>query len=162
MLFRSETSAPARSISSDVPVITGNVGQAEAIGTVQRLTREEAAAQGYTIIDSAQGLLDLGMMQTLSGRYILMGDIDLSSFAPGNYSFLGDLTGEFNGNGYTIKNLNIQSTVAETNIGLFSKIDGGTVKNLNFENANVSGEYRVGILAGSALGSATIDRKSVV
>ena len=156
-----EASAPARSISSDVPVITGNVGQAEEVGSIQRLTREEAIAQGYTIIDSAQGLLDLGMMQTLSGRYILMGDIDLSSFAPGNYSFLGDLTGEFNGNGYTIKNLNIQSTVAETNIGLFSKIDGGTVKNLNFENANVSGEYRVGILAGSALGSATIDNVNI-
>lgn len=109
-----ETSAPARSISSDVPVITGNVGQAEEVGSIQRLTREEAIAQGYTIIDSAQGLLDLGMMQTLSGRYILMGDIDLSSFSSGNYSFLGDLTGEFNGNGYTIKNLNIQSTVAET------------------------------------------------
>lgn len=156
-----ETSAPARSISSDVPVITGNVGQAEEVGSIQRLTREEAIAQGYTIIDSAQGLLDLGMMQTLSGRYILMGDIDLSSFSSGNYSFLGDLTGEFNGNGYTIKNLNIQSTVAETNIGLFSKIDGGTVKNLNFENANVSGEYRVGILAGSALGSATIDNVNI-
>ena len=54
---------------------TGNVGTTGNVGAsaVDKLTEEEAIAQGYTVIKTAD---DLNAM-TASGKYILMNDIDL-------------------------------------------------------------------------------------
>ena len=76
------------------------------IEPVTRLTEEEAIQQGYTVIKTAQQLQD--MQNDLDGKYILMNDIDLEGFdwtAIWNNSdwFMG----EFNGNGYVVKNLTI-------------------------------------------------------
>lgn len=74
------------------------------IQDVDSLTYDEAIAEGYTVITSADDLQAIN--NNLSGKYILMGDIDLSGE---NWTPIGDLsdpfTGEFNGNGYTVSNL---------------------------------------------------------
>ena len=57
--------------------------------------------------------------------------------------------GTFDGNGKTITNLYINATQAY--MGLFGRIYKSTIKNLTFENANVTNtENDIGILAGYA------------
>ena len=123
------------------------------------LTEEEALAQGYTIIKTATDLSNI--RNYLDGKYILMGDIDLSSYP--NWTAIGSstaFTGELNGNGYTIKNLNINSSSACQ--GLFGYIAGGKISNLNLSNVNVkSTSSNVGALAGTAAG-ATISNVHVL
>ncbi len=103
----------------------------------------------------------------LSGNYILMNDIDLSSIE--NWEPIGEnieywankigtgftetekgnyFTGTLDGNGYTIKNLTINSqpeeyynsTTGETvnAFGLFSHISGAEIKNLTFTDVNIN------------------------
>ena len=125
------------------------------------LTEEEALAQGYTIIKTAADLNNI--RNDLDGKYVLMGDIDLSGYS--NWTAIGSnsstaFTGELNGNGYTIKNLNINSS--SVNQGLFGYIAGGKISNLNLSNVNVkSTGSNVGALAGTAAG-ATISNVHVL
>ena len=56
-------------------------------------------------------------------------------------------TGIFDGDGHTISGLQISST--GNNIGLFGRVNGGTVENLNLANVSVSGYYYVGGVVGS-------------
>ncbi len=127
--------------------------------SIDRLTEEEAIAQGYTIIKTAQDLDNI--RNNLSGKYILMADIDLSSYS--NWTAIGDstngFTGELNGNGYVIKNLTI-NRADEDYVGLFAAIGDnsgttGEVKNLGLENANINGYRNVAGLTGMNYGTIT-------
>src|SRR5699024_135510 len=78
------------------------------------MSEAEAIAAGYTVIKTAQDLQNIN--NDMSGKYILMGDIDLSGisdWAPIGHTDTEDwypqasFTGELNGNGYVIKNLTI-------------------------------------------------------
>ncbi|MCF7833648.1 MAG: T9SS type A sorting domain-containing protein [Candidatus Marinimicrobia bacterium] len=65
-------------------------------------------------------------------------------------------TGSYNGNGFTIENLYINRT--STNfIGLFGKIDGAVVENVNVTNVNITGKNCVGAIVGGNLTSGTIN-----
>ncbi len=67
-----------------------------------------------------------------SGHYILSGDITLN--LPWKTICAQDgFSGTFDGNGYTIYNLNLKSDT-----GMFSNITGGTVRNLTLRNAKAS------------------------
>ena len=55
--------------------------------------------------------------------------------------------GTFEGNDWTISDLNI-SRSGEDCVGLFGRIEGGKVRNLEVEAAHITGKNRVGILAG--------------
>lgn len=67
-----------------------------------------------------------------SGHYILAGDITLN--LPWKTICAQDgFSGTFDGNGYTIYNLNLKSDT-----GMFSNITGGTVRNLTLRNAAAS------------------------
>lgn len=114
------------------------------------LTEEEAIAQGYTVIKSADELQALST-GNMNGKYILMEDIDLSSIA--NWEAIGkdgaEFKGTFDGNGYSISNLKIDKTT-ESYQGLFGKINGATVKNTQVVNANVKGKVSVGVLVGES------------
>ncbi len=83
-----------------------------------------------------------------SGIVVRLGaDIDLmnSSFAPiGTKS--KPFTGVFDGNGYSIKNVNITSS--GDNVGLFGYVKGGIVKNVFLEKGTVKGESNIGSLVG--------------
>ena len=111
-----------------------------------QLTEEEALAQGYTIIKTAEDLNNI--RNKLYGKYILMNDIDLSSYE--NWEAIGDdnnyFGGIFNGNGYVIKNLTINKPDSNYQ-GLFGK-SRGEIRNVGLENVNVSGNNYVGGLVG--------------
>ncbi len=56
--------------------------------------------------------------------------------------------GTFNGNGHTISNLKI-NTPYRSDVGFFGFTTNGEIKNLTFNNAEVTGYYDVGVVAGS-------------
>ena len=100
---------------------------------------------------------DLAQLNNSSENFELSCDIDMSGV---NHTPIEGFTGTLNGNGYTIKNLKINSS--SSNVGLFSTLKG-TVTNLKFANATitVSGmQENVGILCGvnkGAVSNVTVD-----
>ncbi|MDH8679903.1 ZmpA/ZmpB/ZmpC family metallo-endopeptidase-related protein, partial [Fusibacter bizertensis] len=81
--------------------------------------------------------------------YVLANDIDMenSEWEPIGTSAI-PFRGTFDGKGKTLRNLKI-SQQAMTYVGLFGYINGGTIKNLTVENANIEGQSNVGALAGN-------------
>ena len=79
------------------------------IQAVRPLTEDEAIAQGYTIITTADELQ--AMQYDLSGKYILMNDINLSGYL---WTPIKDFSGEFNGNGYVINNLELNNPATDS------------------------------------------------
>ena len=86
------------------------------IGNVNRISEDDAKAQGYTVIKTADDLKKISS----SGKYILMADIDLKNTTWSSKSF----SGTFEGNGYSISNLDR---------ALFYDLSGGTIKNLSVQ-----------------------------
>lgn len=112
---------------------------------VSQLTEEEAIEQGYTIIKTAEDLQAIA--NNLSGKYILMNDIDLAGIEwepigkhdpTAEDPWAGAFKGEFNGNGFSIKNLTVAADKDDTSVGLFGATDGATITNTIVENANVT------------------------
>ena len=66
------------------------------------------------------------------------------------YPFMGT----FDGGGYTITNLYIKRTVEGRGVGLFGRLEGGTIKNVGLVSPNTIGgnNHTVGSLVGSASG----------
>jgi prepilin-type N-terminal cleavage/methylation domain-containing protein len=95
------------------------------------------------LIASCQHLQD--MNDNLSAQYLLSADIDCQGFG---FTPLGTFTGTFDGQDHEISNLAIESTSAY--VGFFSTIGaGGVARHVHFENASITGEGAVGVLAGS-------------
>ncbi len=88
------------------------------------------------------------MQNNLSEYYILTTDIDCSGFS--GFTRIGEFTGTLDGDGHTISNLTINQSGFVNQQGLFSVATGATIKDLIITNATVSGNFIVGILAGSA------------
>ncbi|DAA86739.1 TPA: hypothetical protein CPT87_08140 [Candidatus Gastranaerophilales bacterium HUM_5] len=106
------------------------------------LTEEEAMAQGYTLIKSSDDLQNI--QNDVSAKYILMNDINLSGYL---WTPIKDFSGEFNGNGYVINNLELNNPATDSQ-GLFSSISqGAKVSNLGLENVNIIGKHYTGSLA---------------
>ena len=121
---------------------------------ITRLSEEEAIAQGYTVIKTAQDLDNI--RNNLSGKYILMNDIDLSSYS--NWDPIGSVDKNFrgilDGNGYIVSNLTINRE-NEDNVGLLGLATGAEIKNLGLENVDVSGNSHTGGLVGLHTGNIT-------
>jgi hypothetical protein len=87
----------------------------------------------------------------------LENDIDLSAFTGTQFNRIGvssdkPFSGTFEGNGNIISNLTYTTTAAVSNAGLFSRINGATIRNLGVLNANIStGGF--GNIAGGLVGS---------
>ena len=113
---------------------------------------------------------------------VLDGDIDLSSLSltradvSSNWKPIGTeenpFTGTFDGNGHTIKNLNIVETEAKEGkafIGFFGYAKDATIKNVVFENVNLNipcldidhSQGHIGAVAGSLEGTSTIENVTV-
>jgi hypothetical protein len=89
---------------------------------------------------------------TWSSNFIQTTDIDASATSVwdggAGWTPIYEFTGTYDGNGYTISNLNIQRP-STAYIGLFRLIaSGGQVKKLGVTNVNISGNLCVGGLAG--------------
>ena len=128
---------------------------------------------GYTGIYTAADMNSV--RNSLSGKFILMNDIDLSAF---NWTPIGTekkpFAGSFDGNGHIIRNLYVSKTVtAEYYAGLFGFVSG-SLTNIKVENARIditsSHQLSVGIIAGrsstitncSAQGQINVKSTSVV
>ncbi len=103
--------------------------------------------EGYTPIYTAEDLNNI--RNNLSGKYILMNDIDLSVYE--NWEPIGNadapFTGELDGNGYSISSMKINAECNENKTyywGLFGYIRGTvsenqhTIKNLSITDASVN------------------------
>ncbi len=92
-------------------------------------------------------------------HFTLMADLDLSGIilypiGDSGFSFTG-FSGVFDGNGHTIRNVNINMP-GSNNIGLFASVNpGGQVRNLHIEDVHIIGGNYVGGLAGMSDGNIT-------
>ena len=95
--------------------------------------------------------------------FIQTADINASATAAWNnnagFSPIGNdttpFTGSYDGQGSIIDSITISRSTTN-NIGLFGKIDGGVVKNLGIDDANITGKNYVGILAGVIMGDTAL------
>lgn len=101
-------------------------------------------------------------------HYIQTADIDASATTswddgnggtPEGFIPIGNsatpFTGTYDGNNHSVTGLYINRT-SKSYIGLFGQARGATLKNLSLNNADVTGYYNTGILAGFALDSALV------
>lgn len=99
----------------------------------------------YKVIRTAEDLQNI--KDDLSAEYVLANDIDLNGF---NFEPIGNqlnpFTGVLIGNGYSIRNLNIERRT-EDNVGLFRFLDGAKIIDLAMENINMVGKVAVGPIA---------------
>ena len=131
-------------------------------------------APDFIPITTAEELAAIGDSEkTLAQSYVLMNDLDLSTYNDGLWTPIGyDLMssdgyfyGAFNGNGKTISNMKITDASAPDNgwvsdfTGLFKVIaGGGTVKDLTLANVDIEiWKTTVGALAGSFSTDGLID-----
>jgi hypothetical protein len=101
---------------------------------IEPVTHKKTVPVGYTGIYTAQDLDNI--RNNLSGKYILMNDIDLSNW--GNWNPIGDnfnnFTGVFDGNGYAIYNLEIRNVLIDS-VGLFGYCaEESSVSNVSLNN----------------------------
>ena len=113
---------------------------------------ESSMPVGFTAIHNITELQN-AMTSNPAGKYMLMGNMDASSLTG---PLAANFTGTFDGNGYKMTGLNLNSTAST--FGLFNQITGGNIKNLEIEGANVSSTGNtVGILAGRVVVAGVID-----
>ena len=140
---------------------TAQVSDTIGVETIDRMSKADAIAAGYIVIESASDFIDLiaqDGVDTLGKTYILMSDIDMSAVS--NYVSKSNFAGTFDGNGYSIKNMSAQN-------GLFATAtDTSVIKNVKIVNANIGSSIdNVGALAGSSTGvieNSSIDADSLV
>ncbi len=134
-----------------------------------------------TPIFTAQEFYDFATSSTSlsTDNYCLRNDIDFSSFT---WDYLASHTtnqfqGTFNGRNYTLSNITIETSVSGTTyLSLFSRMNGGTIKNVGIENYGMgftvayynSSSIQAGIFAGEVTGlgnlveNITIDNADVI
>lgn len=141
------------------------------INAVNENKNEESSLQGPILKEVPEGWIGIytvedlkNIKNNLSGKYILMENLDLGEYDPnattGNWNPIVTFTGQFDGNGLVIKNLKVYSNYG--NVGLFGGTRYATIKNLGIENAYVKGEdWGVGILVGKSMNSTVIENSYV-
>lgn len=117
-------------------------------------------SQGYEIIDgvyhvyNADGLLTWASQEDhLSSSVILEADIDINgkSWNPIGNDITEGYSGNFDGNGKYIHNLNVN--VTNGNAGFFGGLAAsGKVHDVKFSGAKITGSSSVGVIAGESLG----------
>lgn len=111
---------------------------------------------GFNIVDSPQKFVGVGtnaynsIFYSGDGKYILASDIDCSGIS---YVQKDNFSGEFNGAGHTISNVN-HSSGSYADLGLFSIAEGNAqIYNFNLINSNfnnTAGSGRCGAIVGSS------------
>ena len=92
---------------------------------------------------TATQITSLDEITDLAGSYELAADINV----PSNYTSKGEFTGTLDGKFHKIYNLGKP---------LFSTVNGGTVRNITFEDVNISVTGNAGAVTGEAKGNARI------
>ena len=129
-----------------------------AVGTneyIPGITTYEANCE-VILISTADGLQAIN--GNLNENYRLVNDIDLSGvdFMPlGN---LANFDGTFDGRGFTIRNLTINSP-SVIYVGLFG-YNTGTIKDITLDSVDITGNNRVGGLVGYSVGGTILNSSS--
>lgn len=119
----------------------------------------DVSPDGYTSIYTAEDLNNI--RNNLSGKYILMNDIDLSSYEKWEPigTELSAFKGEVDGNNKSINGLCVLDVIESTNrasAGLFAFLSGATIKDLNVIDADIEIQketdhfYSVGVISGNS------------
>lgn len=127
---------------------------------------DSEVSEGYTPIYTAEDLYNI--RNNLSGKYVLMNDIDLSVYE--NWEPIGTreapFTGELDGNGCLIRNMKIEKVCSDDQnyIGLFGIVQNVPLKSVVIENGYISvsedtsvqtdKNICVGMIAGAITGTA--------
>ena len=148
----------AEGVITDNSGLTNDRTKFEIDNVFSEMTGDGTAANPYVImtVNNLKHVSD-----NLGLNYILGRNLDLNNeenWTPIGVSSSAKFSGTFNGQGYTISNLTIDSE--SNNIGLFGYISG-SISNLNLENVNVKGNQYVGALAGYA-SAGTVSKVSVI
>lgn len=99
-------------------------------------------------MDDLSHLCDDDSSLACGHTFQLMNDLDMSNVGNESIGHLNNpFTGKFFGNGHTLTNLSL-SFPGEDNIGLFGRVDGAVIQDLNITRAYIEGRNLVGILAG--------------
>lgn len=127
-------------------------------GNIISVSTTTSGSSDHVVVSTAAGLDNI--RNDLHGEYLLTADIDLSDYQAGSgWVPIGNSStyfyGILNGNGHTITGLVI-NTPADDYAGLFGYCYGAAVCNLNIENADLTGNDRIGALTGFAFSSTTI------
>lgn len=104
----------------------------------------------FLIIENSEQLTAVANSSGMENRYfILTSDIDMENcnFQPIG-SYINPFCGVFDGNGYSIKNLTINSS--DDDVGMFSFTNNAKISNLKIENANIIARSEVGGMIGYA------------
>lgn len=143
--------------AGDVTLVIGTTNKKYPDFTVKVHIGNGTQENPYYIFNEVE-LERIGSTYRLDSHYKLMNDITLTSdFSSIGYnsstSTWDGFNGTFDGQGYSIKGLNLIDVESEK-IGLFSSLGAGSVvKNLTISNAKISGAYaKAGILAGESSG----------
>lgn len=124
---------------------------------------ESAVPEGYTPIRTVDELY--AIRNNLNGKFILMNDIDLSEVtAEGGeldtghgWTPIQNFAGTFDGGGYRIKGMQIRGKVPSNYVGLFGRLDRGSViKNVGLVDVDIninSENFRDTICCGSLVGN---------
>lgn len=147
---------PEASINEIAALRAGTIDGAESVATNNNEIIK--VPYGATIISTAEELVAFANEvnnngNTYAGKTIvIVSDIDLNgiSWQPVGQTGGTDFCGVMEGNGYTIHNLTINHYAATSGhaTGFFGWIDNAAVRDLNFENANVTGAHYVGVICG--------------
>lgn len=95
-------------------------------------------------------------------HFLLIADVDMSGYTGDEYHVVGTLanrfTGSFDGNGYVISNLTVESEGGNNYVGLFGYVAGATMTRVTLENAFIASQGRyAGGLAGYMSGGTVTD-----
>ena len=138
-----------------VSVVNKKTGLSATINVSNGLEKD---AEGRYIISTAYDLayLSENIAELSDAAFIMTADVDMSvisGFTPVGTTDVA-FTGTFDGNGKTISNLTIDGTAK---VGLFAVLNGATVRDVRFVNANVkaAGGYAA-VLAGQVTGETLI------
>ena len=103
--------------------------------------------------------------KTFAGKTVtLADDITLTKpWTPVGVSTTISFQGTFDGNGHTISGVDVDGVYQEYGYGFFKLLISATIKNVTFNNADVTGIYSnvVGIVAGYSYGSSTFENVHV-
>lgn len=148
-IFELKTAAPVTPETPETPEVVEEASKF--ITEVVQKTDAELEDEGYIVVKTAQELID-AFNDDSSAAIALGADLDFTGI---DFTPLGDEDNAFygilEGNGYSIKNLTINS--ASENTGLFGYAESATISNIGLENVNVTGTKYVGALVGNAYGT---------
>ncbi len=92
------------------------------------------------------------------GIFLLMNDIDFTGYTWVSESAPAAFKGTFDGQGFTVSNIEISipAPVTDQFGGIFSRLDGATVRNLVIDNISVTTGGRGGALVGRIMGNGAL------